>query len=599
MKLRIAIALFLITTSVAIAYRIRIAQQSVAPASLTAYVPPDALLIIESPDFSSLLHQWTNSAECKSWLASDNHSVFQNSRLFGRLSDAQTSFATAAGIPVGVDLLHEIAGKQSVFAWYDIGKLEFLYITRMPAGQADQTSLFQARSTFQRRHAGNSDFYIRTSGTDYSTVAFARVPSSTGDLVLLATREDLMANALTLLAASSSANSVAQEPWFRDVSAALPAEKSAPALHMVLNLDRIAVDPHFRSYWIQRNVTWTQQFRAAASDLYIESKGFREERVLLLKPTAAEPATLNLAPLATLPPPATGIYRVVVTHDPCVAVTAIQEKLLGTSNTSASNPESAPDPTTDAPQSGSATDLETRIDSLPPVSPTSSTDSLKNLFQTAGLDAVLTLSSAQNPSDPQGLWIPIHTAIVLHTANPADQQALASALEQTLRGQLTTASIGINFQPRKISGVPISALTGPRHLFFAVASTPATGNLILLADDESLLSDLLHNLATNSPASTPLPATSIAVFKHSTQRAPYLRLTSLIDGTNHSAPTALKPAATAPDATTGEAPTAPAFFSQNLGSLSNTFADLESERAVERLVDSNLRQTVTYTWQTH
>jgi hypothetical protein len=351
MKLRATIAFLLITTSVAIAYRIRIAQQTVPPASLTAYVPADALLTIESPDFAGLLQQWTNSAECKSWLDSDNNSVFQNSRLFGRLSDAQTSFATAAGIPAGVNLLHQVAGKQSVFAWYDIGKLEFLYITRMPSGQADQTSLFQARSSFQRRHAGNSDFYIRTSGTDYNTVAFARVSTPTGDLVLLATREDLMANALTLISASSPANSIVQEPWFHDVSAALPAEKSAPALHMVLNLDRITVEPHFRSYWIQRNITWTQQFRAAASDLYIESKGFREERVLLPKPTAAEPATLNLAPLATLPPPSTGVYHVVATQDPRVAVTAIQEKLLGTSNAPASNLESAPNPTTDAPQS--------------------------------------------------------------------------------------------------------------------------------------------------------------------------------------------------------------------------------------------------------
>ena len=127
--------------------QIRAAQQPAAAASLTAYVPQDALLTIESPDFAALLHQWTNSAESKSWLASDNYSVFQNSRLFGRLSDAQDSFAKAAGIPAGVDLLNQVAGKQSVFAWYDIGKLEFLYITRMPAEQADRTQLFQARGT--------------------------------------------------------------------------------------------------------------------------------------------------------------------------------------------------------------------------------------------------------------------------------------------------------------------------------------------------------------------------------------------------------------------------------------------------------------------
>ncbi|HEY5057106.1 MAG TPA: hypothetical protein VII58_13155 [Acidobacteriaceae bacterium] len=597
MKARAALALLLLTASVAIAYRVRATQQDVAPASLAAYVPSDALLTIESPDFASLLHQWTHSAECKSWLASGNHSVFQNSRLFGRLTDAQTSFATAAGLPAGVDLLHQVAGKESVFAWYDIGKLQFLYITRMPAGQVDQTQLFQARASFQRRHASNADFYIRTSAADYSTVAFARVPSPSGDLVLLATREDLIANALKLIASSSSANAIQQQPWFRDVSAALPPETPAPALHMVLNLERIANDPHFRSYWIQRNITWTRQFRAAASDLYLEPHHFREERVLLPKSTTTEPAMLNLAPLAALPPTSTGVYRVLATQDPALAATAIQEKLLGRNTAPSSNPDQAPDPTVDAPQTGSATDLETRIDALPLVSPSASTDALRQLLESAGLNAVLTLSSAQNPTQQADLWIPIHSAVVLRTANSANQQALASALEQALRGELTAGGIGINFQPTTLVGVPVDALTGPRHLFCAMSTSRAQGNLILLADDESLLSELLHHLAIGSPETTPLPATSIAVFNHSTQRAPYLRLTSLIDGTNHPAQASPTPIAPASNGTTRDgAP--PAFFSQNLGSLSNTFADLQSERVVERTVDSNLRETVTYTWDT-
>jgi len=473
MKARAALALLLLTASVAIAYRVRATQQDVAPASLAAYVPSDALLTIESPDFASLLHQWTHSAECKSWLASGNHSVFQNSRLFGRLTDAQTSFATAASLPAGVDLLDQIAGKESVFAWYDIGKLQFLYITRMPAGQVDQTQLFQGRASFQRRHAGNADFYIRSSAADYSTVAFARVPSPSGDLVLLATREDLIANALKLIASSSSANAIQQQPWFRDVSAALPPETSAPALHMVLNLERIANDPHFRSYWIQRNITWTRQFRAAASDLYLEPHHFREERVLLPKSTATEPAMLNLAPLAALPPTSTGVYRVLATQDPSLAVTAIQEKLLGRNTAPSSNPDQAPDPTVDAPQTGSATDLETRIDALPVAPPSASTNSLRQLLESAGLNAVLTLSSAQDPTQQADLWIPIHSAVVLRTANSANQQALASALEQALRGELTAGGIGINFQPTTLVGVPVDALTGPRHLFFAMSTSRA------------------------------------------------------------------------------------------------------------------------------
>jgi hypothetical protein len=590
MKVRAVLALLLLTASAAVAYRIHVAQEAGAPASLTAYVPPDALLTIESPDFASLLQKWTGSAESKAWLASDNYSVFQNSRLFGRLGDAQTSFETVAGVPAGVDLLHEVAGKQSVFAWYDIGKLEFLYITRMPAGQMDKSALFQARASFQRRHAGNSDFYIRTAGTDYSTVAFARVAAPGGDMVLLATREDLMANALKLMASGSAANSVGQEPWFRDVSAALPAETSAPALHMVLNLERIAADPHFRSYWIQRNVSRTKQFRAATADLYVGAKEFREERVLLPKDTDAEPAMANLGRLAELPSDSAGVYRVVATGDPAVAVAAIEEKLLGRTADLGTDGKAAPDPSVEIAQAGSVSDLETRIDAMPAVSAASSTKGLARLIGASGMDAVLTVSSAESPAEKEGLWVPMHSAVVVETGSSVDEQALASALQETLGGELTTAGIGIGFQQSTVGGAVIHSLTGPRHFYFAVAKTSAQGCLVLLADDQALLSELVRKAEAGSAETSSSPATLIAVFNHSSQRAPYLRLTSLIDGTQGKLPGAGSAAGA------GGAGAAPAFFSQNIGSLSESFADLQTERVVERVVDSNLRQTVTYRW---
>ena len=181
--------------------------------------------------------------------------------------------------------------------------------------------------------------------------------------------------------------------------------------------------------------------------------------------------------------------------------------------------------------------------------------------------------------------------------SPANPQTLASALQQTLRGSLTIASIGINFQPSDVAGTAIYALTGPRPLFFAISSTPTQGNLVLLADDQALLSELLHNLAAGLSEKTATPATLIAVFNHSNQRAPYLRLTSLIDGTNNQARESRNAAAIAPNGTVGVA-SAPTFFSRNLGSLSDAFANLQSERVVERTVDSNLRQTVTYIWKT-
>ncbi len=596
MKTRGALVLLFLATFAAVAYQVRTAQRSVAPQSLTAYVPQDALLTIESPDFAALLHRWTNSAESKTWLASDNYAVFQNSRLFGRLTDAQTTFATAAGIPAGANLLNQVAGEESVFAWYDIGKLEFLYITRMPAAQANQSQLLQSRSSYQRRHAGNSDFYIRTSNTDYSTVAFAQVSTPSGDLLLLATREDLIANALTLIAARSPANSVRQEPWFRDATAALPPERPVPALHMVLNLDLIAKDPHFQSYWIQRNITWTRQFRAAASDLYLEPRRFREERVLLPKsPTSETAAAPDIAALAALAPPSTGVLRAVATGDPSIAVTAIQEKLLGSYTAPPPDTEYAPDPDLETPQTGSAGDLEILIDTPPPVSPTASADGLTQVFQSANLDAVLTLSSAQSPAERGAVWVPIHSAVVLHAASPASPQAVASALQQELRGSLTAANIGIDLHPTDEAGTTIYAVTGPQPLLFALSSTPANGNLILLADDKPLLVDLLHNLATISQQKTATSVTLIAAFNHTSQRTPYARLTSLIDGTNNQAREPSPNVAADPNGNAGGAPT---FFSRNIRSLSDAFATLESERVIERTVDSNLRQTVTYTWQT-
>jgi hypothetical protein len=592
MRVRAALALLLLAAGIAVAYQVHVVQRPV-PASLSSFVPQDALMTIEAPDFASLLQKWTSSAESKAWLASANYSVFQNSRLFGRLGDAQTSFETAAGIPAGVDLLNQVAGKQSVFAWYDIGKLEFLYITRMPAAQADRSQLFRARATFQRRHAGNSDFYIRTSGADYGTVAFARVPSPSGDLVLLATREDLIANALKLIASPSPANSAAQEPWFRDVSAALPVEHSAPVLHMVLNLDRIAVDPHFRSYWIQRNITWTKQFRAAASDLYIEPGRFREERVLLPKSPQIETAAIDLAPLTSLAPPSTGVYRTVATHDPLVAMTAMQEKLLGSYTAPSPDSAYAPNTSLETTQTGSASDLDTRIDALPPVSPSASTSGLVQLIKASGVDAVMTLSSAQTPLERSDLWVPIRSAVVLRTNRACDPRVLASALQQTLRGTLTTANIGIDFHT---TGDTIYSLTGLRPLFFALSSTPARGNLILVADDRTLLVSLLQNVAAAAPDTSATPAVLIAVFNHSSQRQPYLRLTALIDGTNNQPGNTQEASGVTSEGTTRSNST-PAFFSENIHSLSEALASLQSERVVERIVDSNLRQTVTYVWK--
>ncbi len=554
------------------------ARNRPAPPTMAAMLPQGALLTIESPDFAQLLADWNNSPQAHAWLASDNYNVFSNSRLFGRLSDAQDQFfatAFASNAPASSSFLRQVAGKQSIFAWYNVGNLEFLYITRMASAQSLQTALLGQRNRFAQRQAGGLTFYIRSSkDTPARTVAFATVADpGGGDLLLLSTREDLLASALTLLAGQQPASAaLAAEPWYAEASTALPSRN--PSLHMVLNLERLVPMAYFRSYWVQQNITEMKQYRAAVTDLYRETDAFREERALLLKDPAEPSAAPQLAALAALAP-SEGAFRATATQDPALAVTAVEEKLLGRQQKAAHIAEEAPDSSLDPVESGTTSDLETRIDTPAAVSAAYSNEALTATLKSAGFDALLTYSSAQQPAPGAPLWVPIHNAVVLHAASSWDSTRLQSALQASLRGTLTTGTLGIAFQP---AGDQVYALNGPKPLFLAVR-----GSLAYLTDDQPLLLALLKS----TPAATDPDATIIAGFNHTAQRPAYTRLTALIDGTNNT-PT--------PTDTPGP-PKTPAFFSKNLRSLSDAFAALQSERFTESRQGPTTHQTVLYQWK--
>jgi len=616
-------------------------RPAAAPSSMAAMLPQGALLTIESPDFAALLHQWNASPEQKAWLASDNYAVFSRSHLFGRLDDARAEFEAAAksspnsNPSLDGDFLTQVAGHQSIFAWYDVSNLEFLYITRIDSSQTANIALLRERAAWSPRQSGGVTFYIRKTGEGSGpggkgrSVAFAQIPDPAGNLLILATREDLIANALELIHPAANAppnaaraDSVATEAWFTEASAALPRIDHPPVLHMVLNLDRMVGQPYFRTYWVQDNLTAMAQYRSAVSDLYPYPGQFHEERVLL--PKSADDAG-EQAYLGTLTGivPATGVYRAVATANPDDAVTALEEKLLGRITLAKVSETNAPDPSLEAPQSGSSSassgDLEVRIDAPAPVTPAVSNRALADTLKAAGLDAMLTWSSAQSPSTPAGLWVPIHSAVALEASTPWSPQTLQSALQQSLRGSLTTSNLGIEFTaetvPNQAPAQTIYALTGPKPLFFATltinspSTSPTPVNLCLLADDRPLLLSLLtraHELTQTEARGGPGLSTLIAGFDHTSQRAPFARLTTLVDGTNQPRrePVAEIPPAQGsgpfppPPPLPPPPPGQPAFFSGDMRSLSDSFATLASEHFVERREGPILRQTVLYQWQT-
>src|SRR5580658_7441135 len=202
-------ALLLSPIAAALAAMIFWAVAQTAPQPMPSLFPAGALLYLEAKDFGALLADWNGSPEKRDWLDSANYDAFSRSVLFLKLGDAQTQFASAAGVPADYALLSSVAGSNSAVAMYDIGKLEFLYVTRVPSARAMNTSLWKTRGAYQTRHAGNTDYFVKEDKPSHRVAAFA----SSGDLLLLATKEELIAGALKLLA-REALPSVASENWF-------------------------------------------------------------------------------------------------------------------------------------------------------------------------------------------------------------------------------------------------------------------------------------------------------------------------------------------------------------------------------------------------
>src|SRR5579862_1789628 len=108
-----------------------LAQQT--PAPLASLFPAGGLLYLEAKDFGALLADWNASPEKRVWLQSANYEVFSRSRLFLKLGQAQMEFAAAAGVPPDYALMSSVAGTGSALAIYNIGNLEFLYVTHLPS----------------------------------------------------------------------------------------------------------------------------------------------------------------------------------------------------------------------------------------------------------------------------------------------------------------------------------------------------------------------------------------------------------------------------------------------------------------------------------
>ena len=533
--------------------------------ALSRYFPSGALLYLQAKDFSSLLADWDSSDENRLWLKSNNYEVFSRSRLFLRLKEANTEFSKAAGVPTDANLLRQVAGKQSALAIFDIGKLEFLYITRLSSASSMQSTLWQTRSKFETRSAGGITFFLRRDPESEREVAFA----VSGDYLLLATREDLLAGALQLMA-SGDARSLEAEPWW---SQSVAAAGAVGDLRMVLNLEKIVPSPYFRSYWVQQNITDLKQYSAAISDLTLSGKEYREERVLLRKiaapgDTSEGAGPIGVADIVRLIPAQVGVYEAKANPAPLDCLALLETKILAPHLGPGAAEKLAPQVELTNGETGSSTDLETRIDQLPvKASVTDDTlAALRDLLTKSPVSAMLQVESTEQDKD--GVFIRSHSAVALLGQSEWNESAVRSALVDFVRPSLTTGDLGVEWQKNE----GYIELNGLWTLSVAVR-----GRYLLISDNSALLTSMLAN--TNQKT-TLKPAVFAAGFDHQRERDNFVRLTGLLDK---------------PEGSSGAGST-PNFFSDNIASLSSALASLSSEKIVVRDAGNKVSETVTYEW---
>jgi hypothetical protein len=542
------------------------AAPSVTP--LSKFVPAGPLLYLEAKDFSALLADWNSSPEKKRWVESINYEVFSRSRLFLRLEGAGNQFAAAAGLPPDISFLSQVAGTRSTVALYDIGNLQFLYITYLPSATSMQTTLWQTRAKFEPRSAGGVNFYLRRDPESQKEVAFA----VSGDYLLLATREDLMAGALQLMSGREN-RTVESEPWWSEPVAATGTPGD---LRMVLNLEKIVPSPYFRTYWVQQNITDLTQYSAAVSDLFRSDQQYREERVLMRKaPPAAVSSADGLeaaADLVRLAPDSAGVYQAKADPSADSCIDLLETKLLAPHLGPVPTSQLAPQVQLTSLETGAGSDLETRIDQPPVQRPgtAQNTTALNELLDKTQIRASLLVQSTER--DKAGVFVRIHSAVVLAASSEWNEANVQSALAEFVRPGLTASQLGVTWQQK-------SGYQEFDGLWPLVASV--RGKYLLVSDDPNFIAAMLSNFSRKSDVK---PAVFVAGLNHSGERANLARFLNVVDRPNQG------------QSNVSGMERQPQFFSENMASLSSTLAGVSTERITVRTEGGRILQTVTYEW---
>lgn len=527
-----------LVTSILAGVWLRAQQMDSRP--LAQVVPSGAILYLEARDFHSLLEEWNQSGEKARWVTGENYQAMKNSRLIQRVGEARSEFVSVAGVPIGMNLLNQMAGSRSALAFYDVSyDLSFVYLTQIPQSRLEASELWHGRSKYQTREVDGVPFYVKSgSGSEGSkarTVAFA----SYQGWMVLAADESLMARTLKLLA-GREASALSGDAWYREANAAeQPGEGD---LRLAYNAPALIATPQFRTYWVQHNASTLKQFSSGLSVLRERPYGFEERRVLVRKSPANTVDASDLAAAVQFAPGTSSLYRAWAGPGEEQMREVVQQVLFGEHLSHQDFNAPAPVVSTEAGEVGSESDLEIRIDEPPMIHEhTESVQPVLDALRTMQPSALLHVQATTVLQDR--VFVYPSSGLVLICKRP-DEALLRSAVSK-----LNSRLVSDDLDPLTIS---------------------VDGNAVIL----SRLQLKREAAATSVPSGT----TSVAVYNHAFEWRHYNRLFALIGLGGSGA----------------QGQFTPSFFSSDLESLGNALPRLRSASILSADDGAKIEETVSY-----
>lgn len=352
-------------------------------------------------------------------------------------------------------------------------------------------------------------------------------------------------------------------------------------LRLVMNLEALVRSPHFRSYWIQRNVQQLRQYQGGVCDAHLTASEIREERVLL-RPQAAlgDPTPAGgrgVAELLRLVPDTAGLYRIWDSPSADRVADILETKILSPRPRLFLPGKTAPGVHLSDEPVGTEADLETRIDEAPPPRAHSALDpkALQALLGAMKLEGMLHFQSSKLAQ--RDVLVANESAVAILALSDWNAEAARGALLQSIESLWTVSRLGTQWVQRQRGAYGYYELDGLARL--AVATQ---GRLLIVADGPDPLLSVLERASI--PPGSSFAAIYAAGFRHSLERDNFARMMRLMDYPS------IRLSGTGGAADGRE----PQFFSENIASLSRVLARVETASIIVRDNGSSLAQTLIY-----